>query len=266
LTESGDTFALRPGSTPLLLSMPHTGTELPEGLLERLVPRAAGLEDTDWHIERLYAFARELGAGTIVPRYSRYAIDLNRPREDSPMYPGVNNTGLVPLRFFSGDALYRHGQEPAADEIAARVERYWLPYHGALAGELERLRDEHGYALLFDAHSIKSELPWLFEGTLPGLNLGTAGGASCAPSLGAALAAVLAGQRTFSHAVNGRFKGGHITRRHGQPAERVHAVQLEMSWRCYLDEARPSEWNAERAAQVEPLLRKLLQCMIDWKP
>ena len=266
MNDPGDTFTLHRGSSPLLLSVPHTGTALPEGLRERLVPRAAGVEDTDWHLERLYAFASELGASLIVPRYSRYAIDLNRPREDTPMYAGVNNTGLVPLNFFSGEALYRAGQEPDAAEIAARAARYWQPYHDALAAELARLRSLHGHAVLFDAHSIKSELPWLFEGTLPHLNLGTANGASCAPGLATALESVLAAQQRFSHVSNGRFKGGYITRRHGRPAERVHAVQLEMSWRCYLDESRPHEWRAERAAEVAPLLRALVQAMIDWKP
>ena len=259
-------FTLHRGATPLLVSVPHAGTALPAALRARLVPRAAKVEDTDWHLERLYAFARDLGAGLIVPRYSRYLVDLNRPREDTPMYPGVNNTGLVPLNFFAGDALYRPGCEPDADEIAARVDSYWRPYHEALAGELARLRSAHGHALLFDAHSIKSELPWLFEGTLPHLNLGTAGGSSCAATLIAALTAVLRAQSRYSHVVDGRFKGGYITRRHGLPTEQVHAVQLEMCWRSYLDEANPAEWDTARAAEVTPLLRSLVQTMIDWQP
>ena len=260
------TYQLLAGRAPLLLSVPHAGTALTEGLHERLVPRAAAVEDTDWHLDRLYAFAHALGASLIVPRYSRYVIDLNRPPEDTPMYPGVNNTGLAPTRFFSGDALYREGLAPTAAEIAARVQAYWRPYHDALAAELARLRDTHGHAVLFDAHSIKGELPWLFEGRLPDLNLGTAGGASCAPSLAASLDAVLAGQRRYSHVSNGRFKGGYITRSHGRPAERVHAVQLEMCWHCYLDDVRPHEWRAERAAEVSPLLRQLVRAMLDWRP
>lgn len=261
-----DTFTLHRGRTALLVSVPHSGTALPADLLARLVPRAAQVEDTDWQLERLYAFVRDLGASLIVPRFSRYTIDLNRPRDDAPMYPGVNNTGLVPTRFFSGDPLYRAGQEPDAAEIAARAARYWQPYHDALAAELARLRQTQGHAVLFDAHSIKSELPWLFEGTLAALNLGTAGGSSCAPALAAALAQVFAAQSQFEHVIDDRFKGGYITRRYGRPAERMHAVQLEMCWRCYLDEARPHEWQAERAAQVTPLLRALVQAMIDWSP
>jgi N-formylglutamate deformylase len=259
-------FTLHCGTTPLLVSVPHAGTALPAALATRLVPRATALEDTDWHLERLYDFARELGASLIVPHTSRYAIDLNRPPEDTPMYAGVNNTGLVPRHFFSGDALYRPGCEPDAAEIATRVDRYWRPYHEALSAELARLRSVHGHAVLFDAHSIKSELPWLFAGTLPHLNLGTAGGSSCAAALATALTAVLQAQRRYSHVVDGRFKGGYITRHHGRPAEQVHAVQLEMCWSCYLDEANPAEWHAARAAEVTPLLRALVQEMIDWQP
>ena len=246
--------------------MPHAGTALPDALRSRLQPHALALCDTDWHLERLYGFARELGAGLIVPRLSRYVIDLNRPPEDAPMYPGVNNTGLAPTRAFSGDALYREGQEPDAAELASRVQDCWQPDHVALAAELARLRSLHGHAVLFDAHSIKSELPWLFEGRLPDLNLGTAAGTSCAASLGAALGAILAAQRRYGHVTDGRFKGGYITRHYGRPNEHVHALQLEMCWQCYLDEARPQDWHAERAAEVTPLLRRLVQALIDWRP
>ena len=260
------TYTLSSGSAPLLISVPHAGTGLPADLIKRLVPRAATVEDTDWHLDRLYAFAKAMGASLIVPTYSRYVVDLNRPPEDTPMYPGVNNTGLVPTRFFTGDALYRDGLAPDAAETATRVETYWRPYHAALAAELDRLRSLHGHAVLFDAHSIKSELPWLFDGSLPHLNLGTAAGSSCAASLAAALGQVLCGQARYSHVVDGRFKGGHITRRYGRPAEQLHAVQLEMCWRCYLDETKPQTWDATRAAEVAPVLRALVQAMIDWRP
>ena len=261
-----DAFTLHHGSQPLLVSVPHSGTELPDALRQRLVPRARDLEDTDWHLARLYDFVRASGASLIVPRASRYVVDLNRPPEDTPMYAGVNNTGLCPTRMFSGEALYREGCEPDTGEIAERVERYWQPYHDALAAELARLRAEHGHAVLFDAHSIKSELPWLFDGRLPDLNLGTAGGSSCAPGLAAALAGVLGAQDRYRYVIDGRFKGGYITRRWGRPADGVHAVQLEMCWRCYLDEAQPSQWDSQRAAQVAPLLQALVAAMIGWRP
>ena len=259
-------FTLHRGTTPLLVSMPHVGTQLPGELQERLAERARAVEDTDWHLAPLYGFARSLGASLIVPTHSRYVIDLNRPPEDAPMYPGANNTELCPTRFFTGDPLYRDGEAPKADEIGQRLQRYWRPYHDALEAELVRLQSLHGHAVLFDAHSIKSELPWLFEGRLADLNLGTANGASCDPTLRAALVRVLESQATFSVAIDGRFKGGHITRHHGRPAEGRHAVQLEMAWRCYMAEQAPYALDPVRVAVLEPTLRALVQTMIDWRP
>ena len=256
-------YRLQQGRVPLLISLPHVGTELPPELHDRLVPRALASEDTDWHLERLYRpLAEKLGASLIVPRYSRYVIDLNRPPDDQPLYPGAaGGTGLVPTHFFTSEPLYRDGAAPDAAEVAARREACWRPYHEALAAELERLRAAHGRALLFDGHSIRSELPWLFDGELPALNLGTADGASCAPAITEGLGALLAGQAQFSQVVNGRFKGGYITRHYGQPGRGVHAVQLEMCQRCYMDEAADprSAYDEARAAQVAPLIERMLQ-------
>ena len=260
------TFLLHQGHTPLLLSLPHTGTVIPEALQARYVPRALLVEDTDWFLDRLYDFAKDLGASFLVPHFSRYVVDLNRPAQNTPMYAGQNNTELCPSRFFTGEALYREGLAPGDDEIAQRVATYWQPYHQALAGELARLHAVHGHAVLFDGHSICSELPWLFEGRLPHMNLGTVNGASCAPSLRTAAAAVFAAQQAFSHVLDGRFKGGHITRAYGQPQVGIHALQLEMCWRAYMDETAPLVWHAARAADVTPLLRKLLQTLTDWRP
>jgi N-formylglutamate deformylase len=261
-----DVYTLHRGSVPLLLSLPHVGTGIPDDLRPRLRPEALATEDADWHLEHVYAFARGLGAGVIVPRCSRYVIDLNRPPENTPMYAGANNTELCPTRFFSGEPLYRDGQAPDHDEVQARLSRYWHPYHDALAAELARLKREHGHAVLWDGHSIRSELPWLFEGRLPDLNLGTAAGSSCAPSLRAALGRALAAQRRYSHVVDGRFKGGYITRYHGRPASGVHAVQLEMCWSTYMDEQPPYEVDPRRAAQLEPVLRALLETVLAWRP
>jgi len=259
-------YTLHRGRTPLLVSVPHAGTVIPADLQPRYVERALAAEDTDWFLDELYGFVREMGASFLVPRYSRYVIDLNRPPENAPMYPGVNNTELCPTRFFTGDPLYREGQAPDDAEIARRLNVYWQPYHQAIQAELARLKYEHGHAVLFDGHSIKSQLPWLFEGQLPDLNLGTASGASCAPDLRAALSAVLKSQDRFTHVVDGRFKGGYITRRYGRPAERVHAVQLEKCWRCYMGEATPFKLDAACVHSVEPVLRALVQTMLDWKP
>ena len=260
-------FSLHRGHTPLLVSLPHVGTHIPAELAARLAPRALAVEDTDWHLEALYSFARDLGASLIVPRLSRYVIDLNRPPENAPMYLGVNNTELCPSRFFTGEPLYRPGQAPSDSEVAQRRDSCWQPYHQALADELARLKAEHGHALLWDGHSIKSQLPWLFDGRLPDLNLGTAQGMSCAPSLRAALMQQLADQHRYSQVTDGRFKGGYLTRHYGQPARGVHAVQLEMCWSCYMDEEGPPfALSPPRAARLAPVLRGLLQTLLAWRP
>lgn len=270
IRESNPVFTLHRGSQPLLVSVPHVGTQIPDDIAATLQPRALATEDADWHLERLYAFAIELGASMIVPRCARYVVDLNRPPENTPMYPGANNTELVPTRFFTGEPLYRDGLAPDAAEVERRVAEYWHPYHDALRGELERLRAVHGRAVLFDGHSIQAELPWLFEGRLPDLSLGTDAGSSCAPALRDRLAAVLAAQQRFSHVVDGRFKGGFITRHYGRPDEGWHAVQMEMCWHCYMrplpPQAAGQAYDEARAAEVQPLLRRLAQAMIDWTP
>jgi N-formylglutamate deformylase len=261
-----DVYTLHRGSTALLISFPHVGTAIPPDQQHRYTPRALQVEDTDWFLDRLYGFAAELGATLVVPRHSRYLIDLNRSSDNRPMYPGQNNTELCPTRHFTGEPLYREGQAPDEGEVQRRVQRYWQPYHDALRDELAELKAAHGHAVLFDAHSIKSELPWLFEGTLPHLNVGTVQGRSCAATLRAAVAAVFESQTGFSHVVDGRFKGGHITRHFGQPAQGVHTVQLEMCWRAYMDETPPYRWHEARAAQVTPLLRQLVQALLAWRP
>ena len=257
-------YTLTPGSTPLLISLPHVGTDIPAALLDGYVDEARQLHDTDWHLEALYDFAAELGAGRIVPRWSRYVIDLNRPPQDTPMYAGANNTELCPTRSFRGTPLYHPGREPDAAEVARRRELYWQPYHAALRGELERLRGLHGHALLLDGHSICSRLPWLFEGKLPDLNLGTAGAQSCAPGLRDALAAVLARAERYTHVVDGRFRGGFITRHYGEPARNIHAVQLEMCWSCYMPESAPYAIDECRAIYLRPVLRELAATLLRW--
>ncbi len=259
-------FTVHRSNTPLVISFPHVGTAIPIDQQQRYTERAWLVEDTDWFLDRLYNFARDEGATLIVPRYSRYVIDLNRPRENRPMYPGQNNTELCPTRHFTGELLYRSGQAPDEAEVQRRVALYWQPYHNTLSSELARAKAQHGHAVLFDAHSIKSELPWLFEGTLPHMNLGTVGGSSCAPSLRSALSAVFEAQSRFSHVLDGRFKGGHITRCFGAPGSGVHAVQLEMCWRAYMQETAPYTWDETRAGGVRPLLLQLIRVMRNWRP
>jgi N-formylglutamate deformylase len=252
------TFTLQQGSVALLVSLPHTGTEIPGELRDAFVPRVLDLEDTDWHLQRLYDFLPALGASVLAPRYSRYVIDLNRPPDDAPMYPGASNTELCPTRFFTGDALYPEGHAVSVEERARRREAYWQPYHAALQAELLRLGALHGYALLWDAHSIRSQIPWLFQGTLPGLNLGTADGASADASIAQTLTGLCTAAPEFSHVLNGRFKGGYITRRYGAPQLKVHAVQLEMCQYLYMQETLPFAYDEARARKIQPLLASML--------
>ena len=256
-----DTFTLHRGTRPLLVSLPHDGSEIPPELGVRMTDRAGRAPDTDWHVSRLYAFAKELGASVLAPRHSRYVIDLNRPPDDTSLYPGQNTTGLVPMVQFSGDPVYRDGSAPDAAEVAARVERYWRPYHAAIEAELQRLRDEHGRVVLWEGHSIRGACPFLFEGRLPDLNLGTVDGASCTPALQARLVEVLQGQRRYDWVVNGRFKGGYITRHYGDPENGIDAVQLEISQRIYMDEDTFA-WDETRATQAQTMLRSLLEAVL----
>jgi len=261
---SAPSYRLQQGSTPLLISLPHIGTAIPDELRPGYEERALMLEDTDWYLDMLYDFAAGLGASTLVPVVSRYVIDLNRPPQDDPLYAGANNTSLCPTRSFSGTPLYRPGCEPAPAEIARRRDLYWQPYHDALQAELARLHALHGHALLLDGHSIRSELPWLFEGKLPDLNLGTVGGKSCAAGLRDVLAGVLAGATRYTSVVDGRFRGGYITRAYGRPESGIHAAQLEMCWSCYMREDPPWEVDECRAIYLRPVLRELAATMLYW--
>lgn len=260
------TFSLHRGATPLVLSLPHVGTLIPDELKPHFTKRALQVEDTDWHLERLYDFAKALGASIIVPRISRYVIDLNRPPDDTPMYPGASNTELCPTRFFNGDSLYVDGAVPNAAEIERRRATYWQPYHDALRAELDHVRAQFGYALLWDGHSIRSEIPWLFDGKLPDFNLGTADATSCATSLRSVLINELQNNARFTHAADGRFKGGYITRNYGCPANNIHAVQMEMCQSLYMQESLPFDYLDDKAAEVQPLLLRLLEIMLTWRP
>ena len=251
-------FSLHRGKAPLLVSLPHDGTDVPADIAQRLTPEAREVPDTDWWVSRLYAFAKDLGASVLVPRHSRYVVDLKRPPDDTSLYPGQNTTGLCPVVRFSGDPVYVEGGMPDAADIARRVDAYWRPYHQALQDELERLRGLHGRAVLWEGHSIRGEVPFLFEGRLPDFNLGTAGGASCRPQLQQRLEAVLAARTDYTHVVNGRFKGGYITRHYADPAKGIDAVQLELAQRTYMDEQRV-EWDDAKAKRLQEVLQALLE-------
>lgn len=257
-----NTYTLHRGTATLLLSLPHDGSDIPDPIASGMTDAARAAPDTDWHVSKLYAFARELGASVLVPRYSRYVVDLNRPPDDTSLYPGQNTTGLCPAVQFNGQPVYREGAAPTSEQVDERVERYWRPYHHALRGELDRIRERHGRAVLWEGHSIRGRaLPFLFDGRLPDLNLGTATGASCSRGLQQRLESVLAAQRDYDWVANGRFKGGYITRHYGDPANGVEAVQLEISQRTYMDEATFA-YTGNKAAQLQLLLSELLQAAI----
>ena len=256
-------FRFRKGTRPLLISMPHVGTYVPPALAARLTDEAQRVPDTDWHLERLYDFADELGASVLVATHSRFVIDLNRPPDGASLYPGQSVTGLCPIDMFDDQLLYRDpADEPDEAEIAQRREAIWKPYHAQLTNELASMKDEHGVAALWDAHSIRSVLPRFFEGRLPDLNLGTAEGASCSPLLAEQLLAIGQKASGYTAVLNGRFKGGHITRQHGNPVHGVHAVQLEMTQCSYMQESWPFEYLPDDAAGVKPHVRRMLEAVL----
>jgi len=259
-------FHLHRGDSPLVVDVPHAGTLLPEDIARSMTLAAREVPDTDWHVEKLWAFAREAGATLMVATHSRYVVDLNRDPSGAALYPGADNTELCPVRTFDNAPLYRDGAAPEPAAIAARRSTYFDPYHAALAAEIERVRLRHGHVVLVDGHSIRSEVPRFFAGRLPDLNLGTADGASCAPAVQAIAVGALAAARDFSGVVNGRFKGGYVTRNYGDPGRRVHAFQLEIAQRCYMDEAPPWRWDRARAAPLGAVLARLVDALLAWRP
>lgn len=230
-----DWLTIRRGDAPLVLSFPHTGTDIPAEFEPRLVSPWLARKDADWWIEKLYDFAADLGATLVRTGISRTIIDVNRDPSGVSLYPGQATTGLCPLTSFDGEPLYKDGEEPDEAEIALRRTTYFQPYHDALAAEIARLRENHPVVVLYDCHSIRSVIPRLFEDTLPVFNIGTNSGASCAPELAEAVRAQCA-QSDFPAVLNGRFKGGYITRQYGKPVEGVHAVQMELGCRGYMQE------------------------------
>ena len=252
------------GTAPLLVSMPHDGTAIPSEMAARMTEHALWLPDTDWHVARLYEFAREISANVLKPFHSRYVVDLNRAPDGRALYQNSSNTELCPLTCFDESPVYGDGQAPEEAEIAERVAVYWQPYHTKIQKVLHEMSREHGVALLYEAHSIRSHVPRFFEGQLPDFNIGTAGGASCAEALETRAADILKQAQNYTLAVNGRFKGGYITRAYGQPSKNIHAIQLELSQVTYMHEDHPFAYREDLAQRVQLILRQLIEGLIDW--
>jgi formiminoglutamase len=264
-----DWLQVHQGGAPLIVSFPHTGTVLPDEIVPRLVSPWLARKDADWWVRRLYDFAETLGATTVRTAVSRTVIDVNRDPSGASLYPGQATTELCPTTSFDGEALYKGGQAPDAAEIAARTARWFAPYHAALTAEIERLKADHGRVVLYEAHSIRSRIPRLFEGELPNFNIGDFSGASCDPALTAAVEAGCDGDG-FSRVTNGRFKGGWTTRHYGAPALGVHAIQMELACRGYMDEPVeppteadwPSPYDPARAAPMRAALTRVLNACL----
>jgi len=255
-----DVFSFCQGELPLLISIPHDGRHLAPGQAENMSHVAKGLPDTDWHVAQLYQFAEAMGANILVANYSRYVVDLNRADDDATLYAGQMSTGLCPLETFAGENIYSSGRKISAEEQQQRLQEYWRPYHAQLASTLAALRERHGYALLWDAHSIASEVPLLFPGVLPDINLGTNGGESCSSPIIEAVMSV-ADQSSYSTVLNARFRGGFITRNYGSPNNNVHAIQLELSQRNYMHE-KNMRYDAARADQLALTIESMLKAFV----
>lgn len=255
-----------PGRQPVLINVPHAGTFIPGDIEAKLTPAGRAVPDTDWHVERLYVAALQMGCAMLTATHSRIVADLNRDPGGALLYPGASNTELCPTTTFADEPIYLDGELPDAHEIERRRRMYWQPYHERLATEIAAVKARHGYCILLDAHSIRSRVPRFFEGRLPDLNLGTSDGKSCSPALAARAFAALQAVPGFTAIHNGRFKGGYITRHYGRPEEHVHALQLEIAQACYMPESSPRPYDAAASAPLRQVLGGLASALLDFKP
>ncbi len=252
-----DTYTFHSGSIPLLVSVPHDGRILPDDIAMTMTDAGRDIPDTDWHVSKLYEFARGLGAATISAQLSRYVVDLNRPADNATLYEGQIATGLCPRQTFDGQDIYNEG---TGIDVAARVEQFWGPYHAKIADTLAEFRQSHGFALLWDAHSIASRVPRLFDGDLPILNVGTWGGRSCDAGIAGDVIEI-AEDSPFEAVVNARFQGGYITRHYGRPADNIQVIQLELAQRAYMDEATRN-YDEAKASELRGTLKRMLTAFV----
>lgn len=249
------------GGSPVVLGMPHTGTDIPADIADRLNDSGRALSDTDWHVDKLYDGLLP-GATTVRATFHRYVIDANRSPDDESLYPGQNTTGLCPVTDFDGRPIWKEGAEPTEADVTARLDAFHRPYHDALEAQLARTRAEHGFAILFDCHSIRSVIPFLFEGELPDFNIGTDNGRTCAPEIEKAVVEICERNRDLSTIVNGRFKGGWTTRHYGRPETGIHAIQMELAQRAYLSaEAPPWSYDRDVADPTRAVLAEALAAL-----
>ena len=251
-------FEIHKGSSPVILGFPHTGTDVPAAIWERLNDNGRLLADTDWHIHRLYDGLLD-DATTVRATFHRYVIDANRDPAGVSLYPGQNTTGLIPDTDFDGKPIWKDGQAPGEADIAARLRDFHAPYHAALAAEIERVKAIHGVAVLYDCHSIRSHIPFLFAGTLPDFNIGTDNGKTCAPAIEEATVAATAAAAGYTSILNGRFKGGWTTRHYGRPEAGMHAIQMELAQSTHLaTETLPFAYDDDKAARLRAHLKDVL--------
>ena len=252
-------FEVRQGSSPVILGFPHTGTDVPASIRERLNDNGRILADTDWHIHDLYEGLLP-DATTVRATFHRYVIDANRDPAGVSLYPGQNTTGLVPETDFDGQPIWKEGEGPTEADIAERLRAFHAPYHAALAAEIARVKAIHGVVVLYDCHSIRSHIPFLFEGRLPDFNIGTDTGKTCAPEIEQVTAEIAAGADGYSHILNGRFKGGWTTRHYGRPEQGVHAIQMELAQSTHLaTEAPPFALDKAKADRLRRPLKTILE-------
>jgi formiminoglutamase len=253
------------GTSPLVLGLPHTGTIVPDGCLDRLNLTGKAITDTDWHIHTLYDCLSE-GVTSVRTPIHRYVIDVNRDPSSVSLYPGQNTTGLCPLTDFDGQSIYHDGQAPDAAEIERRRATYHAPYHAALQAELDRVQALHGFAILYDCHSIRSQIPYLFDGTLPNFNIGTNLGTTCDLEIESKVARICTTADGFTSITNGRFKGGWTTRHYGRPAQGCHAIQMELAQSTYMAEIPPWDYATHRADTLRVTLKSILETLSAWRP
>lgn len=256
--------SVQAGKSPIVLGMPHTGTYVPDDVWKQLNKNGRKLTDTDWHIDRLYAGLIP-EATTVKANFHRYVIDANRDPAGGSLYPGQNTTGLVPQTDFNGQSIWQ--MLPSDSEIKQRCATFHARYHYTLKSELERVHALHGIAILYDCHSIRSNIPFLFDGTLPDFNIGTNLGSTCDDKFETETRTICEKATAYSTTTNGRFKGGWTTRHYGQPTQGIHAIQMELAQSTYLtNEAAPWIFDDSKSAQLRPHLASILTKLVAITP